>query len=560
MIIILSILLTVVGYINFTQQKDIIIRQQQEHLLTIAKSISRNINDFIENNISNLGLLSEDNSIVGYDMKLLKSYYDKYSNELNSVSVWSKTGELICTYPQTPNRIDEFALNKVLTTRNFYIGKEYSSDSNQFSIDVFQPIFSGNEVVGILSNSISLNKIYINRIESIKAGKKGYAMVKNVEGIILMHPVSEQIGIESLKVRKEMYPEHNWSELEALHKMQVDYGEGYTVYHSKWWQEEGQNWTKKINAFTTYKIGDVKWIISVQMDYAEIAAPIHNALVNISLIAIIILILFTTMIYTALKVNKERKELEIETKYLKELNKAWEELIKSEAQLRHSHKLQTIGVLASSVAHEFNNQLSPIIGYSEILLGEIDKNNYIYDDIAEIHKGALNAKNIIEQILSFSRNENTTANFEELDVISVIKSSIGMISSILPNHIKIQDNCSGNAYVFGNATQLQQIFLNLFTNAYQAIKGKDGIIEVNAIPSEKYINIQIIDTGSGMDKTTLDQIFDPFFTTKESNEGTGLGMSVVLSIVESHSGKIEINSTINTGTSVNIYLPLIFKS
>lgn len=545
MIIILSILLTVVGYINFTQQKDIIIRQQQEHLLTIAKSISRNINDFIENNISNLGLLSEDNSIVGYDMKLLKSYYDKYSNELNSVSVWSKTGELICTYPQTPNRIDEFALNKVLTTRNFYIGKEYSSDSNQFSIDVFQPIFSGNEVVGILSNSISLNKIYINRIESIKAGKKGYAMVKNVEGIILMHPVSEQIGIESLKVRKEMYPEHNWSELEALHKMQVDYGEGYTVYHSKWWQEEGQNWTKKINAFTTYKIGDVKWIISVQMDYAEIAAPIHNALVNISLIAIIILILFTTMIYTALKVNKERKELEIETKYLKELNKAWEELIKSEAQLRHSHKLQTIGVLASSVAHEFNNQLSPIIGYSEILLGEIDKNNYIYDDIAEIHKGALNAKNIIEQILSFSRNENTTANFEELDVISVIKSSIGMISSILPNHIKIQDNCSGNAYVFGNATQLQQIFLNLFTNAYQAIKGKDGIIEVNAIPSEKYINIQIIDTGSGMDKTTLDQIFDPFFTTKESNEGTGLGMSVVLSIVESHSGKIEINSTIN---------------
>ena len=592
MLIIISLvflftMIIIIGYNNYAQHKNTVIRQQQEHLLTIAKSISRNLHTFIKDKADSTSILAQ-NPIITNVLEMnevevastqhevvLRNFYEKYSDEMESVLLLDNKGTLIYQYPGGDSvkkkSVDASAVNSVLKSKETFVTKEYQSSANEFSMDILEPVLKNDEVSGILISSINLNKVYNKLIHPIKAGKKGYAMVKNMQGVIVMHPVTDQIGIESIKVRKEKFPEYNWEELEKLNLRQIEEGEGYHVYHSKWWQDDTKNWTKKINAFTTIKTGDISWIISVQMDYAEIESPIRGTLINIALIALIITTLLLIVVYIILKIDKKRKSLEIETKYLKELNKTWEDLVKSEERLRHSQKLQTIGTLTSGIAHEFNNLLTPILGYSEILLQTNDNKSTIYEDVLEINKSALRAKEIIEQILVFSRNDNVITKFKCLRIDSVIEESIKLIKSILPKNIKMVKNIKTKELILGSATQLQQVLLNLYTNSYHAMKNSGGVLTLNvesvyvsdeecnelSLQEGKYVKIQIKDNGSGMDKDTLNQIFDPFFTTKEVGEGTGLGLSVVHGIVKSHSGSIIVNSKVGMGTTMDVYLPIV---
>ena len=583
--VLLFTMLIIIGYNNFAQHRNTVIRQQQEHLLTIAKSISRSIDAFMNDKAESLSVLAQNPIItntVGMNEieeaysqhdEVLQTFYNKYSYEMESVFLVDRNGALIYGYPEShyPQEIDHTILNKMLKNKQPFITREYESSPNQFSIDILQPVMKDNELNGILVSTINLNKLYHSLIHPIRPGKMGYAMVKNMKGVIVMHPVKEQVGLEALKDRKEKFPEYNWKELEELYRKQVEEGEGYHVYHSNWWQDNGLKWSKKINAYTTVKISDIAWIISVQMDYAEIEQPIRGTLINISFIAIIITIFLLVVSYIIFKIDKKRKALEIETKYLKELNKTWEELIKSEARLRHSQKLQTIGTLTSGIAHEFNNLLTPILGYSEILLQQISSKDSMHEDLWEINKSALRAKEIIEQILVFSRNDHVTSKVMPLRVDHVVKESTKLIKSILPNNIEVVENISSSELVLGSSTQLQQVLLNLYTNSYHAMKAKGGILElhveavnINAdegdelgLSKGRYIKIEVKDTGMGMDKETLSQIFDPFFTTKETGEGTGLGLSVVHGIIKSHNGSIAVKSQVNVGTVVDIYLPIV---
>lgn len=458
--LILAVAIIIVGYNNFIYHKTTVIKQQQEHLLTIAKSISRSLDVFINYKITSLSLLSKDPAIVetlrveetggthNGCQEVLKNFFDNYSDEMEKVLLLNYKGELLYQWPaknlMEEKIIDDSIINNVLESKEIFIGKEYLSNPNQYSIDILQPVFSGNKVEGILVNTINLNKVYEKLVHPIKAGKKGYGMVKNKDGFIVMHPVKEQIGIESIKVRKAKFPEVDWRELEELNRRQVEEGEGYFVYHSKWWQDNRKKLAKKINAYTTFKNENIAWVISVQMDYKEIEKPIKGTLINISLISLIIIIILMSVFYTIFRINKKRRALELESKYLKELNKAWHELIRSETRLRHSQKLQTIGTLTSGIVHEFNNLLSPILGYSEILLQDLDSHNHMYEDIVEIKKSALRAKEIINYTLSFSRQDNILPIFEELQVNDVIKESIKLIKAILPHNIEVVKNLNSS--------------------------------------------------------------------------------------------------------------------
>ena len=574
-LVLLLTILIITGYQNFTQHRNTVVRQQQEHLLTIAKSISRSLDEYIIGKVDSLSVLAQNPIIAeanGQQEEIIKAFYKVCGDEMEGVALLDEKGNLIYQYPDSKNAkiIDVTALNHVLKTKQAYVTKEYVSDTNQFSIDILQPVIKSNKLKGILVGTINLNKLYNSLIHPVRPGKMGYAMVKNMNGVIVMHPLKDQVGLEAIKDRREKFPEYDWKELEELYRKQVVEGEGYHVYHSNWWQDNGMKWSKKINAYTTIKISDIAWIISVQMDYAEIEQPIRGTLINISLIAIIIIVFLLIVSYIIFKIDKKRKALEIETKYLKELNKTWEELIKSEARLRHSQKLQTIGTLTSGIAHEFNNLLTPILGYSEILLQSIGSKDSMHEDLWEINKSALRAKEIIEQILVFSRNDNVASKAIPLRVDYVVSESMKLIKSILPNNIEVLQNISSSELIIGSATQLQQVLLNLYTNSYHAMKAKGGILELNVdavdifdvestelnIAEGRYIKVQVKDTGMGMDEETISQIFDPFFTTKETGEGTGLGLSVVHGIIKNHNGSIVVKSQLNVGTKVDIYLPI----
>ncbi len=256
---------------------------------------------------------------------------------------------------------------------------------------------------------------------------------------------------------------------------------------------------------------------------------------------------------------------------LTERKRAEEEKIRLESQLLRSQRLETIGTLAGGIAHDFNNLLTPIVGYTDMALSELKPTDPVHRNLQQVLAGASRAKELVEQILMFSRKVEKERRPLRLDLI--VKEAVKLIRPAIPNTIKIQqgiDPACGE--ILADASQMHQVIVNLCTNAWQAMENKSGTIsielkkkKVGATTALKnpnlhegdYACLSVIDQGRGMDAKTLDHIFEPFFSTKPIDHGTGLGLSVVQGIVQSHKGHIDVESQLETGTRVHIYLPIV---
>lgn len=242
---------------------------------------------------------------------------------------------------------------------------------------------------------------------------------------------------------------------------------------------------------------------------------------------------------------------------------------KLEHQLQHSQRMETIGVLAGGIAHDFNNILQPISGYAELLYTDLPEDSPLRDDVSEIRSGAERARDLVKQILMFSRNTD-----EETSVLSVeamVKGAVRFARGSIPSSVLLKTEIAPDLPgILGNATQIDQCLMNLITNAYHAVGDRGEIrIEVGLfeltedIAAERplldlgeYIRISVIDNGCGMDEETAKRIFDPFFTTKETGKGTGLGLSTVHGIITGHKGVIDVYSRLEQGTRFSILLPV----
>jgi PAS domain S-box-containing protein len=245
--------------------------------------------------------------------------------------------------------------------------------------------------------------------------------------------------------------------------------------------------------------------------------------------------------------------------------------IKLKNQLRHAQKIEAIGTLAGGIAHDFNNILSGLMGYAELTLLEDHNITVIHTYVNRILKGCNRAKDLVKQILTFSRQSEQTK--EVLEISSIIREAIKLPRATLPSTIEIRENIENNAgIILADAIQIHQIIVNLCTNAAHAMRDKGGILEISlsnididtenlyayqTITPGSYVRLSVSDTGHGMDSTVKERIFDPYFTTKKHGEGTGLGLSVVHGIVKSHDGEIKVYSEPGKGTIFHIYLPII---
>jgi len=252
------------------------------------------------------------------------------------------------------------------------------------------------------------------------------------------------------------------------------------------------------------------------------------------------------------------------------LNEASEQLREKEAEIYHSNKLKMVGTFAGGIAHDINNLLTPILGYSELLLMRLPKDSEYYEDVEEILKASEKGKDLIEQILVFSRNDKNITKVEPININQVTKETVKLIKTVIPKNIIIKENIQENCgYVDANFTHIHQVIFNLCTNAYQAIKHMDGVLEIslkrvegtglNKVRKDSfYAELVIKDNGCGMDEETQQRIFEPFFTTKTVGEGTGLGLFVVKNIVDKYGGIITVESELGKGSFFKVYLPLIY--
>jgi PAS domain S-box-containing protein len=241
-----------------------------------------------------------------------------------------------------------------------------------------------------------------------------------------------------------------------------------------------------------------------------------------------------------------------------------------ESQLQHAQRMDAIGTLAGGVAHDFNNILSSVIGFTELALDDAEKGTLQYENLQEVLTAGSRAKDLVQQILTFSRQSDQEQKPVIVQVIA--KEALKMLRASTPSTIEIKQNIQSESLVMGDSTQIHQVFMNLCTNAAHAMDDKGGVLTVDLVdikldsefisdyPDLKpgaYINLTVTDTGYGMTPDVLDKTFDPFFTTKDKGKGAGMGLSVVHGIVHSHGGGIYVYSEPGKGSTFRVFLPVL---
>ena len=243
---------------------------------------------------------------------------------------------------------------------------------------------------------------------------------------------------------------------------------------------------------------------------------------------------------------------------------------KLEVQLRQAQKMEALGTLSGGIAHDFNNILAAIVGFTELLSGHIAKGSRDAHRIERIMEASIRGRELVQQMLTFSRK--TEQEKKPLRVSSIVKETVKLIRATTPATISVKVNTMTESdLILGDPTQIQQVLMNLCTNAAYAMRENGGSLDIDlndfsvstsdgdpdGIEPGLYVKLTVRDTGNGISGDIMNKIFDPFFTTKKLGEGTGLGLSVVHGIVKHSNGHITVESELGRGSTFTVYFPRI---
>jgi PAS domain S-box-containing protein len=287
------------------------------------------------------------------------------------------------------------------------------------------------------------------------------------------------------------------------------------------------------------------------------------------------------LITANLQLRKNRDELELRIQERTEelqaaydqLKKETEERLRAETQLRQAQKMEAVGTLAGGIAHDLNNILAAVMGFTEIAIDTSPEGSHARRSMERVLAAGLRGRELVRQILVFSRQGDYEK--QPLKLAKLVKETASFLRASLPSTIDILMNIQDSiGFVLADPIHIQQIVLNLCTNAAYAMRGTGGRISIDlagfdvssidiapdpAMSPGLYVRLAVVDTGEGMPSETLERIFDPFFTTKPVGDGTGLGLSVVHGIVTSYGGVITVSSEQGKGSTFTVYLPKLLE-
>ncbi len=255
--------------------------------------------------------------------------------------------------------------------------------------------------------------------------------------------------------------------------------------------------------------------------------------------------------------TRENRRAAAELKRMKERQSALEAISKQTRELAHHQRLETIGTLTSSIAHEFNNLLTPIMSYSLLTLERLPaEEEELYDNVLEIYNASQKAKVIISRLSDLSR-KNSPRTIHEVSTDELVQKALDIALPAKPEKVEVKLNLNcWDLRILANEIQICQLFLNLMLNAFSAME-HGGTLQIDSTYDDDRVRLRFKDTGCGIPQALQKKIFDPFFTTKEPGKGTGLGLAIVAQVLEEHKGDIQLQSTPGEGSTFTVSFPRV---
>ena len=570
-------------YNTYDAYTQMMIAQQQQHLLITARAVSQNLSLYLSEQLRNVEILTQTPGFLTQfhtyyetgDQKGLKEYVLSYMLSQNQgvsrLYLLDQNGDEVFRYNQYPflESFDESVLHldQLAEGRQTGLGSAFRISPQHYGLTMVNSITDGSDYLGAVVSVLDMDALYQQYMAPLQGTVD--IIVKNERGTVIMHPESEMLTFNYFRDIQGLDTLPEYESLWDMLQLQYQQEEGVAIYRACSGGILPER--EEISAFSRMNLSGTSWYISAVMPYSQVVRMVNENLTRFAFLVTVIFVLIASSILIIYGLQKNRQKLQIETRYLRDMNRTLEELHESREQVRHYQKLQTIGALAGGIVHEFNNLLTPIMGYSEFLKQQLGPENEYYEDIDEIYKAGGRAKEIVDQILPFSRRETDSTQYNVVNLNAVIWDTLKMVRMLLPSSVRlVVKPYSGPINIYGSATQIHQVLLNLCTNAYQAMEASGGTLTVatrrvfqdqlperyHPVAEGEFVRLEVSDTGCGIPPEMLSRIFDPFFTTKAAGDGTGLGLSVVQNILISHGGFIEAESAVGRGSRFLVYLPV----
>ena len=321
--------------------------------------------------------------------------------------------------------------------------------------------------------------------------------------------------------------------------------------------DKGAEYTARMVALPSGSTVNGEFAMGILANYEDTIAPSREAAEEILIYGGLAIAGVAGLLILLLFMRRENAASSAELNVLKKKNEAMEEINQKMQALAHHQRLETIGTMTASIAHDFNNLLTPIMGYSIMTMEMLPADaTDLQENLMEIYDASVKAKDIVTRLAELTK-KGKEENFAEIDVDEVIQSALKVTLPAKPKEVEVKANFKGEgSKIKADRTQISQMVMNIVLNAYDAMRDDGGTLLVSTRISGEEVVLRFKDNGCGMDTETLSRIFDPFYTTKESGKGTGLGLAIVAQIVETHGGKIYVDSEPGKGTEFRIYIPL----
>ncbi len=516
-----------------------LIHNEEEKIKTTAVNASKTMEVFFLNQIEDLNLIFHDQYLNDDQVQSLVDTFTTTTHE-------AVTFELIDDWT--------FSTLPMIQESAYYLTCELV-DEHQYDLILVKPIIVGSETKHIIER-INLNILYNSFLSSIQLGEMGYSTMKDENGIILMHGVLNEIGVDSRNDRKSNFSELNSEGIDELVSNQLSGKVGCDTVLSYWWGQENLGRVKKLIGYAPFYLNDHMFVLNVIVSYDEVTAPIRTLLQLFLLVSILLLIILSFSFYTYAKNQKDFENLQLKMNYENEISLAKYKLDQQIFQAMKSEKLNALGFMSSSISHEIRNLITPILLYSEMLKSSLSTQEDI-TSMEEIYDLASRCNELTTQLTMYSRTENDELTMDSLDLNATVQTSCKMIQNIMPSSISFETVFLDRPFViFGNRSAINQIIMNCVTNSIYAVKNKKGSIKISLSANDNLAELSIQDNGSGIPEDLLNNVFEPFYTTKSEDDGTGLGLSVVKRLATLLQAKINVDSKIDVGTTFTF----IFKN